>query len=29
MHRFLVGDHDDYTIELKAKWDIEDISTSG
>ena len=25
MHRFLVGDHDDYTIDLRAKWDIGTI----
>ncbi|OAX40142.1 peptidase M22, glycoprotease [Rhizopogon vinicolor AM-OR11-026] len=25
MHRFLAGDYDDYTVELRAKWSIENI----
>lgn len=25
MHRFLAGDYDDYTVDLRAKWSIEDI----
>ncbi|EGN99643.1 hypothetical protein SERLA73DRAFT_167555 [Serpula lacrymans var. lacrymans S7.3] len=25
MHRFLEGDHDPYTIELRSKWSVEDI----
>ncbi|KAG1803401.1 glycoprotease family-domain-containing protein [Suillus subaureus] len=25
MHRFLAGDYDDYTIDLRPKWSIEDI----
>ncbi|KIO06069.1 hypothetical protein M404DRAFT_999285 [Pisolithus tinctorius Marx 270] len=25
MHRFLAGDHDDYSIDLRAKWDISTI----
>jgi len=25
MHRFLAGDYDDYTVELRAKWSSEDI----
>lgn len=25
MHRFLVADYDDYTIDLRAKWDIGTI----
>ncbi|KAL4080997.1 glycoprotease family-domain-containing protein [Scleroderma citrinum] len=25
MHRFLMGDYDDYTIDLRAKWDIREI----
>jgi N6-L-threonylcarbamoyladenine synthase len=25
MHRFLAGDHDDYTVDLCAKWSIEHI----
>ncbi|KZP34245.1 peptidase M22, glycoprotease [Athelia psychrophila] len=27
MHRFLAEDHDDYSIDLRAKWSIEDLST--
>lgn len=26
MHRLLAGDYDDYSVELKPKWDIEDLS---
>lgn len=25
MHRFVAGDYDDYTVDLRAKWSIEDI----
>lgn len=25
MTRFLAGDHDDYTIDLRPKWSIEDV----
>lgn len=25
MHRFAAGDYDDYTVDLRAKWSIEDI----
>ncbi|KAF9077562.1 glycoprotease [Rhodocollybia butyracea] len=27
MHRFLAGDHDDYTVNPRAKWSIEDLET--
>ncbi|KAJ4482234.1 Gcp-like domain-containing protein [Lentinula aciculospora] len=27
MHRFLAGDHDDYTINPRSKWSIEDLET--
>lgn len=26
MHRFLNNDHDEYTIELRSKWSIEELS---
>jgi N6-L-threonylcarbamoyladenine synthase len=26
MHRFLSNDHDDYSIELRAKWSIEELA---
>jgi len=25
MHRFLAGDHDDYSINPRAKWSIEEL----
>jgi len=28
MHRFLAGDYDDYTINLRSKWSIEDLTDS-
>lgn len=27
MHRFLVGDTDDYECDLKVRWDIEELGT--
>lgn len=27
MHRFLAGESDPYSVELKAKWNIEDLGT--
>ena len=27
MHRFLKGDHDDYSVELLREWNIEDLET--
>jgi N6-L-threonylcarbamoyladenine synthase len=26
MHRFLAEDHDDYSVDLRAKWKIEDMT---
>jgi len=26
MHRFLANDHDDYSIDLRAKWTIEELN---
>lgn len=28
MHRFLAGDTDDYTVELRRKWSIEELDPS-
>lgn len=25
MHRFLAGDYDDYSVELRSKWSIETL----
>lgn len=25
MHRFLAGDHDDFTIKLRPKWALDDL----
>jgi N6-L-threonylcarbamoyladenine synthase len=27
MHRFLSNDHDDYSVELRAKWPIEELTS--
>jgi tRNA A37 threonylcarbamoyltransferase TsaD len=26
MHRFLAEDHDNYSVDLRAKWNIEELS---